>query len=270
MLRPADASAADDEPRGGLRISVVCPSRLAARPSSPEGALFLERAIQSVRDQSVWDRHSWEILVSVDPGRARDVPTRVAGVRVVEGTSAGQAAAINAGLRCATGDWLALIEDDDVWHPRKIEVQLGIVSSPTVATGFVSTNQLEVDLAGRAVRINDFATPSGWFMHRETWAAVGPFDESYRWHLDSEWLGRLNRLRVDRVHLVEPSHPERELLRYLSRWSAIRETAEPAPLVVRTVNPEGGTVRISRDPIFKRQSAAEYRRMIAAFGELPW
>jgi glycosyltransferase involved in cell wall biosynthesis len=254
---------------GRSRISVICPSRLVAPASASRPELYVARAIRSVRWQSVWADFDWEIVVAVDPGRAGEVPAILGDVRVVEGDSLGQAAAVNAAVRTATGDVVAILEDDDVWHWRKIELQLGALREPTTAR-FASANQIEMDQDGGALRINDFATPSGWLMNRKTWEAVGPLNESFRWHVDNEWLGRLNAQGIPRVHLIEQSSAARELVATLVKRSGVRRTDEAFPLVFKEAHPAAATARIADDLSCRRQSRDEYRRMIADFGEVPW
>src|SRR5436190_21061432 len=67
-------------------------------------------------------RVSHEVIV-VDDGSADETPTRLAEVsdprlRTVRlGRSMGAAAARNRGLAEARGDWVAFLDDDDVWAP---------------------------------------------------------------------------------------------------------------------------------------------------------
>src|SRR5262249_54377073 len=146
------------------------------------------------------------------------------GARVVAGERPGQAAAVNAGMRAATGDLLAVLEDDDFWQRRKMEVQLEALRARRARHRFVSSNQLEVSPAGIHERVNDFPTPSGWLMDRGAWEAVGPLDESFQFHLDNEWLGRLRASDVQRLHLYEKVRPVREALLIVARQSCIQET----------------------------------------------
>jgi GT2 family glycosyltransferase len=68
-----------------------------------------------------------EVIV-IDDGSADDTAAVVAGfgadVRYVRQENAGVSAARNHGARIATGDYLAFVDSDDLWHPRKLEVQL--------------------------------------------------------------------------------------------------------------------------------------------------
>jgi glycosyltransferase involved in cell wall biosynthesis len=252
------------------RISVVCPSRLEMAPSSRRRELYVERAVRSVRWQSAWADFDWEIVIAVDRDRTGQVPLdRLGDVRVVESDTVGQAAAVNAAVGATTGDFVAIIEDDDVWHWRKVALQLSVLDGPN-APPFVSANQMEFDPAAGAARFNDFATPSGWLMRREIWDAVGPLNESFRWHVDNEWLGRLSALRIPRLHLVEQSGQRRGLFSTLVKRSTVRETDERFPLVLREVHTDAATARITRDLASRRQSRDEYRRMIESFGEVPW
>jgi glycosyltransferase involved in cell wall biosynthesis len=254
---------------GHGRVSVLCPSRLLVAASSPLRELYVERAIRSVRWQSIAKEVDCEVVVAVDPGRAVEARARLADVTIVEGDAPGQAASVNAAYRAATGDRIALLEDDDVWHWRKLELQLDVLRGARAAA-FVSCNQIEVDYELEQWRVNDFATPSGWLMERATWETVGFFDESFRWHVDNEWLGRLNTSRLRRVHLVERAADGREVFANLTRRSSVRATAEGFPLVLRERHPGAGTARIGSHPPFARESRDEYHRLLARFGEVPW
>lgn len=254
----------------GGRISVLCPTRLGWAGSSARRELFVERAIRSVRWQSAWAEVEFEIVVAVDPGRTAAVPDGLDGVQVVEGGAPGQAAAVNAAVRASTGDIIAIIEDDDVWHWRKIALQRAVLGEETGGAGFVSSNQVEFDASSAAARINDFATPSGWLVSRAIWDAVGPLNEDFRWHVDNEWLGRLNALGIPRVHLVERAGRTRGLFATLVKRSEVRETDDGFPLVLREAHGGAATAQIPRTPAGRRQSRDEYRRMIERFGEVPW
>ena len=258
-------------PSTRTRISVVCPSRLDGHGRADRRSYYFERALRSVREQSVSASYDWEIILAVDPGNGRKAEGLLPDGQVVEGERPGQAAAVNAGVRRASGDLIAMIEDDDVWHGRKIELQLLAMSQqPSHDCQFVSTNQFEVDESGNVVRVNDFPTPSGWLMHRALWNLVGPINETYRWHVDSEWLGRLNCTPTPRLHLVERSRPVRRDVLNLARRTQVWETREATPLVRRMVNPNGGMSRIARDRECNRQSREELGRLVHLYGGLPW
>ena len=111
----------------------------------------------------------------------------------------------------AGGDYIAFLEDDDLWSPDFLAVALNTLQQ----FDFVSSTQIDMSVDGQVQRISDFPTPSGWVMKRRTLETVGVFDEAYRWHLDSEWLGRLgdsglilNLMRLamsSRMEFLDPS-----------------------------------------------------------------
>lgn len=76
-----------------------------------------------------------------------------------------------------SADYVAFLEDDDQWHPERTTVALRALANGD----FTSTTQLELEESGSITRINDFPTPSGWFMPISSWQRVGPFNEAYRW-----------------------------------------------------------------------------------------
>jgi GT2 family glycosyltransferase len=99
-------------------VSVIIPAYNAGKR--------VERAILSVLDQTC---PVLEVLV-VDDGSSDDtvaVASRFGGkVRVVSKENGGPASARNMGARLASGDWLAMLDADDWWFPRKNELQLAM------------------------------------------------------------------------------------------------------------------------------------------------
>lgn len=100
-------------------ISVVIPARNAAAT--------IRRALQSVKDQT---RPVDEIIVVDDASSdgsavsALSFP-KVRLVRLAE--QRGAAAARNAGIAAASGDWIAFLDADDVWLPEKIARQAAVI-----------------------------------------------------------------------------------------------------------------------------------------------
>jgi glycosyltransferase involved in cell wall biosynthesis len=103
-------------------VSVIIPTR--DRPS------FLQEAIESVSRQTC---KNYEIIVVVNgpdhPLIAETLKVAAAAdCTVVRIDRSGIAVALNAGIKAATGEWLAFLDDDDAWEPNKLEVQLKVAS----------------------------------------------------------------------------------------------------------------------------------------------
>jgi len=250
-----------------MKISVITPSRLAVNPNSEHGNLWLDLALMSVRRQTVFEEHEIEQVVGMNRDTSLQLPFRFNGT-IVSHCGDNQALAVNGAVSESTGDVLAFLEDDDTWEPTKLAHQLPLLEH----FDFVSSNQREMD-EDRAtwLRTNDFPTPSGWLMRRELWDELGGFDETFRFHVDTQFLGKLNAAKKKRVHVVE-RNPDwsRQWLQIVARRSLIAESTEQTPLVVRTVNSKGGMAQIQRDPSAAAVSREEHKRMIDQFGEVPW
>jgi glycosyltransferase involved in cell wall biosynthesis len=260
-----------------MMISIVLPSRLARMPGRER--FFLEDAVRSIRTQTIAAQIGTQIIVGIDAGAVP--PAGLAerlGVLFANADGNSQAAALNAAAARAEGDHLAILEDDDAWHPPFLEIALEALQQ----ADFVASTQLEVDERGEVRRINDFPTPSGWVMPRTTFQAVGPFSVAYRWHLDNEWLGRLSTSGLRRVHLVEATAPvDAEIIDQVRPWlGKVLRNGGPSvrlvrhkhlqPLVVRRVHWNAGTQIIARDEAIKDASRAELTRLEETYGRMPW
>jgi glycosyltransferase involved in cell wall biosynthesis len=87
---------------------------------------FVADAIESVYAQTV---RPAEVIV-VDDGSTDDTPQIInrfegrPGFTFVRQVNRGEASARNAGIACATGDYVALLDHDDLWRADKLERQL--------------------------------------------------------------------------------------------------------------------------------------------------
>ncbi len=246
-----------------MRISVIIATRLQSQLHAGPDALWLDRALRSVRRQTVAAKLPLEVVAGLDPGVA--LPGRFSGVVAANAARPGQSAALNAAVAAAGGEVVAVLEDDDYWEPKRLEYGLAWLEKHDLVT----CNQREVDADGSFVGVNDYPTPSGWLMRTATWRQVGPFDESFTFP-DSEWLGRANAARLRRMHLVEVGAPIRPGILQVARHSAIATTAERDPLVLRTVNPAGvmGTAR--SQPAARLKHEADTQRLVEKYGGIPW
>jgi glycosyltransferase involved in cell wall biosynthesis len=245
-------------------VTVIVPTRFARVD-------YIQEAFQSIRAQGV----QLEILVGVD--RDAVVPDGFAerfGVTICRGSENSQAAALNACIPRAQGEFVAFLEDDDKWLPEFL------VTAASVKTPFVSSTQLEVDQDGVVLRINDYPTPSGWFVRRDALLRLGPFVPMI--HLDNYMLGRVGEIGIERAHLIEATapilkeHAECSRPFLLAIMNEGRPTprifrhSNPYPLVIRRVHSGSGMWQVRNDPTVRAQSAAEFDELVKRFGAVPW
>jgi hypothetical protein len=254
------------------KISVVIPSR-----TQPKQQMFLERALASVWGQSVAARAELEVCIGIDAGASPPMQLTDKRARFVTAASTSQAAAMNAAAAACTGDYIAMLEDDDRWHPNFLDLAL----EASAQAPFVSSTLVEVNERDEVLQVQDFPSPSGWFMTRAIWDRVGPFDPAYRWHLDNEWLGRLTETGVARFHLVEamcPVHPALiqgtrprlgHVLDHAGPTFRLARHHIPTPLVLRMAHAGSGMAQIARDAEKTAQSEAEKKRLEERYGRVP-
>jgi glycosyltransferase involved in cell wall biosynthesis len=133
------------EPRQPMRISVVIPCHNAGR--------WIETALRSVAEQS-YPPH--EVIViddrSTDDSVAR-VETMGVADRLLRVDAGNAAAARNAGIEAATGDWIALLDADDVWYPHHLARAFELLSG-TADVAFMANHDW-ISLDGAVIPIPD-------------------------------------------------------------------------------------------------------------------
>ena len=119
-------------------------------------------------------------------------------------------------------------------------------------------------------------------MPLSTLRRVGEFNESFRFHLDAEWLGRLADAKLKRLHMVESTAPielkhindVRPTLAYLINFSVgqcrLARHQSPYPLVKRLVHSKSGMAQIETNKSLKDISEKENELLFKRFGRPPW
>jgi teichuronic acid biosynthesis glycosyltransferase TuaG len=119
-------------------VSIIVPAYNAEK--------HIEQTIRSVKAQSYYQ---WELLV-VDDG-SRDNTRKIVRhyakgdsrirLLVLKKNSGAPAVPRNFGVKAARGEWVALLDADDIWHPKKLELQMGALKASGAV--FCSTQMLD-------------------------------------------------------------------------------------------------------------------------------
>jgi glycosyltransferase involved in cell wall biosynthesis len=115
-------------PLGSGSVTVIIPAYNAER--------FIGRSINSVLSQT----HPVSQIIVIDDGSSdstRETVSLEYGARVIllEQQNGGPARARNAGLRIATGEYIAFLDADDWWEPGKLAEQIRVLSQHPTTVG---------------------------------------------------------------------------------------------------------------------------------------
>ncbi len=218
---------------------------------------YLPDAWQSVMDQTYTD---WEIIAIDDgskDGTREWLSERQSDANVIlNEANLGTYGSLNRALSEARGDFIAILNDDDVWAPRKLEAQLELLANhPEV--GLVHTEGWFIDGAGNKredsplgfefprFETGDLLAPllyqnkiiaSAALVRRDCFDKVGNFNEKYFGSGDWEmWLRIAERwplgcvpepLTFYRVHGENASHKLERIWKddqMLREWIASKE-----------------------------------------------
>lgn len=174
---------------------------------------FLPRAIETVTEQT-YDEIELVVVDDHSPESPRDIVENVSteGLRDVifvrHEENRGASAARNTGIKRASGELIALLDDDDLWNPTKIERQVAVFRRSGNAIGVVCTGIRSTDADGTTIRTKTVefegditkqllcgaSVPTPSVLVRPTVIDdAGLFDERLRLYEDQEWMIRLSR-----------------------------------------------------------------------------
>jgi teichuronic acid biosynthesis glycosyltransferase TuaG len=134
-----------------LSVSIVMPAHNSQR--------FIASAIMSVISQSYL---SWELLVINDASTdntssiIQDYCKQDQRIRLINVTvNSGAAVARNIGLSQAKGRYIAFIDSDDLWHPKKLELQLQFMIQNNIAFSYTNYRLMSEsgDVFGKLIRL---------------------------------------------------------------------------------------------------------------------
>ena len=205
------------------------------------GKQFIEGALTSVLEQTL---APFEVIV-VDDGSTDDGGALVTAMAVLDGparhlsqpikllkqANRGQSSARNFGVSHASGDLIALLDQDDVWYPNHLKelAKPFEAASDGRPLGWVYSEVDEIDLDGMMVtqdfirthpgqhpkrdvfeclRYNMYVVPSATLILRQAFNAVGGFDERLAGYEDDDLFLRIFRAGYGNVFLD----------RALSKW----------------------------------------------------
>ncbi len=211
-------------------VSVIIPTYNCAR--------FVADAIESALNQTLPPTQ----VIVIDDGSTddtADVLNRFGSrIEVIRQNNAGVPAARNAGLSIARGDWVALLDADDAWHPAKLECQLAAIeAAPDVGvlgTGVVdypvrSWTPVERDamsttiIARQRLLVKNPLVASSVILRRDVIDHVGEFDVNVPGVEDIDYWQRASE--ITHVGLLPlPLTGYRQVAGSLSRRAAVMES----------------------------------------------
>jgi glycosyltransferase involved in cell wall biosynthesis len=180
------------ERRIAKEISVIIPAFNAR--------VFIRESIESILNQTVLPG---EIIVindgSTDGTSDFLKSLKIDGLKVLEQTKQGVAAALNLGVTNSRGEILAFLDADDLWLPNKLEDQLEAIDEVdmvfTLIENFFDLS-MDIDLSQKLdVNLNPFIGihKSTLLIRKKSFLKVGLFDREKRLEL-LEWYSRAKDL----------------------------------------------------------------------------
>jgi glycosyltransferase involved in cell wall biosynthesis len=191
-------------------VSVVIPTYNYAH--------FVAEAVASVLAQTY---RQFEVIV-VDDGSTDNTPERLGPymeqIRYIYQENQGLSAARNTGIKEAKGEFVAFLDSDDAWHPRKLELQMAYFAARPQASLVAAKeindirdgwgeHDVEATAADRIITLDDILiksrfSPSSVVARKECFDAAGSFDVELRSVEDRDmWLRIADRFLVAKLEV---------------------------------------------------------------------
>jgi glycosyltransferase involved in cell wall biosynthesis len=189
-------------------VSIIMPAYNAA-----------ETIIDSVKSVFSQTFKDWEIII-IDDGSKDDTLTvldlffktlsenDLSKIKLIKQINHGVSKARNVGLQTATGNWIALLDSDDIWMANKLERQMGILLENS-KIDFLGANRkgehydsfLNIKF-GLLTRLNpknllykNFFPTSTVIFKREIIEEIGFFDENQKYCEDVNYFIKISHLK---------------------------------------------------------------------------
>lgn len=190
------------------------------------GRRFIRQAIASIEAQRLQPR---EVLV-IDDGSEDDGAALLAGIpglTVIGQDNEGEAAARNRGIAAATQPLIAFLDQDDLWLPEKLALQVAMLECDASIDIVYGLHRLivedDADWFRRELldRPLNARLPGALVVRRSVFERIGLFRESLTLGSDVDWTWRANDAGL-RFHLLN----EEVLLRRIHRANTSRNMAQ--------------------------------------------
>ena len=183
------------------------------------GSGFIESAIQSIYQQSYLPER-FEIIV-IDDGSLDNsyevclaLAAKYPAVRVMRNPhNLGIAATRNLGVKSAEGEFLAMLDQDDRWHPEKLRRQFDLLNSQPDISLVLGLQEFQLssgDQFPRWFKPEWAESPQPGYVfgcmliRKLVFLRVGLLDENLRFGSDDvDWFGRAKSFRVPEVLIPE-------------------------------------------------------------------
>jgi glycosyltransferase involved in cell wall biosynthesis len=176
-------------------VSVIIPAFNAERT--------LRETLDSVRAQTT----AVQDIIVVDDGSTDNtaaIAQSISGVTVIRQNNAGPAAAVNAGLQLAQGNYIGLLDADDLWRPHSVSCHLRQLNeqphldvSLGWVTEFICPSMSAQDAASFRLRPDQAAWLAGAsLVKKQAFEQVGPYDPAAKGHGWIDWVDRARNAGV--------------------------------------------------------------------------
>ncbi|MER9000004.1 glycosyltransferase family 2 protein [Mesorhizobium australicum] len=190
------------------------------------GSKYIRRAVESVRKQTV----SPAEFVVVNDGSSQEEAAFLHDLangmdfKVIDKTNGGQGTARNAGVAATVSPYICLLDQDDYFLPKHIEILLDAVQDDDLF-GWAYADLMEADGEGNIVRSemikhhcshnpksdifrmiagDMFVLPSASIIKRSAFDAVGGFDVQFMGYEDDDLFMRMFRAGFSNIFVDQP------------------------------------------------------------------